>query len=154
MSDEIDLRMRLKQSLGIDRKFFFLCFWTAFTTAVAYAVWTLGTNQSLAEALRRFPLTLFVALEIVILFSPLVVPCMLIGWSVAWVLGRLFRLPLRARILIAAGILGASAVLPFFYFFGRIGYAAENEWRLAIRPLLLLTPTAAILVSQIVYRRR
>ena len=154
MSDGTRNATGLVQSLGLDGKLVVLCLSTVLASTVVYSAWMAGTDRPLAEALNRFPVGFAAMLGFAVLLSPIIAPCMFIGWSVGWVLGGVARLPLLARTLIAAGVLGGSAVLPFIFFFGRHGYAAENEWRLLVRPLLWIVPTAAILIALMIYRRR
>lgn len=154
MSDGPRRKISLAQSLGLDRKLVALCLCTVLVAAVVYSAWMTGADRPLAEALNRFLGGSAAMLGFALLFSPLIAPCMLIGWSVGWVVGGVVRLPLLARASTAAGFLGGSAVLPLIYLFARSGYAAENEWRLLVRPLLWIVPTSAILLAPIIYRRR
>lgn len=154
MSDGARKTTSLGQSLGFDGKLVVLCLSTLLASTFVYSAWMAGTDRPLAEALNRFPAGFAAMLGFAVLLSPIIAPCMYIGWSVGWVLGGVIRLPLRARTLIAAGILGGGAVLPFIFFFGGDGYAAENEWKLLVRPLLWIAPTSAILIAVMIYRRR
>ncbi|WP_156317712.1 hypothetical protein [Cypionkella psychrotolerans] len=154
MSDGSRQMSSLARSFGLDGKLVALCLCTVLAAAVVYSAWMSGADRPFAEALSRFPAGLAAMLGFAVLFSPLIVPCMLIGWVVGWIAGGVVRLPLPARTAIAAGVLGAAAVLPVMFFFGRSGYAAENEWRILVRPLLWIAPTSAILVALSIYRKR
>ena len=154
MSDGSRQKVSLARSLGLDSKFVALCLCTVLAAAVVYSAWVSGNGRPLADALSRFPTGLVAMLGFAVMFSPLIAPCMVVGWSVGWVVGGVVCLPLLARSAIAAGVLGAAAVLPVMFFFGRNGYAAENEWRILVRPLLWIVPTSAILVALIIYRKR
>ena len=144
----------LARSLGLNCKLFALCLCTVLAAAVVYSAWMSGADRPLDEVLSRFPAILAAMLAFAVLFSPLIVPCMLVGWVVGWIVGGVVRLPLPARTAIAAGVLGGAAVLPVMFFYGYGGYAAENEWRILVRPLLWIVPTSAILVALIIYRKR
>ncbi len=154
MSDGTSKEIRLAKSLGWDGKLVALSVSTVLSSVAIYSAWAIRTDLSLVETLNRF-LSGFVAmLGFAVLAFPLIVPCMLIGWSAGWVAGGAIRLPVLARATIAAAVLGGSAVLPITYFFGRSGYAAENEWRVLVLPLLWIVPSSAILAAQIIFRRR
>lgn len=160
MVDGTSNRSRLARSLGWDGKLVVLSVATILSSAViyaawaAYSAWVAGLDLSLLEALNRFLSGLVYMLGFAVVAVPLIGPCMLIGWTVGWVAGGAIRLPALARASIAAALLGGSAVLPVAYFFGRVGYAAENEWRILVLPLLWIVPISAVLASQIVFRRR
>jgi hypothetical protein len=113
-----------------------------------------GLDVSLVAVLDRFLAGFASMLGFALLAIPLIGPCMLIGWSAGWVAGGAIRLPALARASLAAALLGGGAVLPITYFFGRVGYAAENEWRILVLPLLVIVPSSAVLAAQIVFRRR
>ena len=160
MIDGTSKGIRLARSLGWDGKLVVLSVATILSSAVIYSAWAVysawmaGPNLSLIEALNRFLNGSVSMLGFAVLAVPLIGPCMLIGWSMGWVAGGAIRLPALARASIAAALLGGSAVLPVAYFFGRVGYAAENEWRILVLPLLWIVPSSAVLASQIVFRRR
>ena len=160
MIDGTSKRSRLARSLGWDGKLVAVSVSTILSSAViysawaAYSAWVAGLDLSLLEALNRFLNVAVSMLGFAVVAVPLIGPCMLIGWTVAWVAGGAIRLPALARASIAAALLGGSTVLPVAYFFGRIGYAAENEWRILVLPLLWIVPSSAVLASQIVFRRR
>lgn len=143
----------VRRFLGLDVKFAASCIGTVFATAFGYSAWMLGNNRALADALASLPTAAIVTFGIATISLPLVAPCMLIGWTLGWVVGGLVRLPPPLRNLIAAGFLGGSAVLPFLLIFGRGGYAAENEWRFVVRPLLWIAPAASTLLSVVIYRK-
>jgi hypothetical protein len=154
MIDGTSKRIRLARSLGWDGKLVALSVSTILSSAAVYSAWMAGLDLPLVDALNRFLNGLISMLGFAVLALPLIVPCMLIGWSVGWIAGGAIRLPALARASIAAALLGGSAVLPIAYFFGRVGYAAENEWRILVLPLLWIVPSSAVLASQIVFRRR
>lgn len=154
MIDRTSKRIRLARSLGWDGKLVALSVSTILSSAAAYSAWMAKLDSSLVEALNRFLQGFVSMLGFALLAIPLIGPCMLIGWSVGWVAGGALRLPALARASIAATLLGGSAVLPIAYFFGRVGYAAENEWRILVLPLLWIVPSSAVLAAQIVFRRR
>jgi hypothetical protein len=160
MIDGTSKRIELARSLGWDGKLLALSVSTILTSAAIYSAWAVysawvaGPDLSVSEALNRFLSGSVSMLGFAVLAVPLIGPCMLIGWSLGWVAGGAIRLPALARASVAAALLGGGAVLPVAYFFGRAGYAAENEWRIFVLPLLWIVPSSAVLASQIVFRRR
>ena len=160
MIDGTSRTVRLARSLGLDGKAVALSVSTITSSAALYSAWSVysawmaGLDLPLVEAMDRFIAGFVSMLGFAVFALPLIAPCMLIGWSVGWVAGGAIRLPTLARASIAAAILGGSSVLPITYFFGRAGYAAENEWRNLVLPLLCIVPSSAVLASQIVFRRR
>lgn len=150
MVDGTSEKISIAQSLGLDGKLVALCLCTVLAAAVVYSAWLLGADRTLVETLNRFSDALGAMLGFAILGSPVIIPCMVVGWSLGWIIGGLVRLPFRARTLIAAGVLGGSAVLPFLFFFGSSGYAAE----ILVRPLLCIVPISAILIAAVIYRKR
>lgn len=154
MSDGIRHRTGIAESLALNGKFFALCFWTVITSVGVYSFsHTMPTSdETFIQAILLYLAGLYSMLLWGAMLSPYIIPTMLIGWSASWVLGGLLRLPSLARVLISAGIMGGSAVLPLIIVFG--GGDSEGPWEILLLPLLLIVPPSAIFVALIVYRER